>query len=184
MKKKTIIGAVLAIILLVIIFIIYQNNKQKNQGVRVRTGEVKTETIIEKAATTGTLIPSDEQSLMGTGTVSDVKVAVGDKVEEGQVLATYDSGVQLTAGTKGTITEVNIKTGQVDNNAQAGKAAIHIADLSPLKVQLKLANSEAAAVAVNQKAEISANDQTYSGKVSEKTRLPLQVKAQLAQVLA
>ncbi len=90
-------------------FLIYQNNKQKKQGVECEQAKSKQKPSSKKQPLPASLIPSDEQSLMGTGTVSDVKVAVGDKVEEGQFLATYDSGVQLTAGTKGTITEVNIK---------------------------------------------------------------------------
>jgi HlyD family secretion protein len=168
MKKKTIFGAIAVILIAAVIFVVVQNNSQNTKGVSVRTGEVKTETITEKLSTTGTLIPTDEQSLMGTGTVTEVKVSVGDKVEKGQVLATYDSGLQLTAGIKGTVTEVNIKAGQPDINAQAGKASLKIDDLSTLKVQLQLANSEASAIAVDQKAEIIANDQTFAGKVTEK----------------
>jgi HlyD family secretion protein len=168
MKKKTIFGAIAVILIAAVIFVVVQNNSQNTKGVSVRTGEVKTETITEKLSTTGTLIPTDEQSLMGTGTVTEVKVSVGDKVEKGQVLATYDSGLQLTAGIKGTVTEVNIKAGQPDINAQAGKASLKIDDLSTLKVQLQLANSEASAISVDQKAEIIANDQTFAGKVTEK----------------
>jgi HlyD family secretion protein len=168
MKKKTIFGAIAVILIAAVIFVVVQNNSQNTKGVSVRTGEVKTETITEKLSTSGTLIPTDEQSLMGTGTVTEVKVSVGDKVEKGQVLATYDSGLQLTAGIKGTVTEVNIKAGQPDINAQAGKASLKIDDLSTLKVQLQLANSEASAIAVDQKAEIIANDQTFAGKVTEK----------------
>lgn len=168
MKKKTIFGIVAVVLVAAVIFMVVQSNNGNSKGVSVRTGEVKKETIVEKLSTTGTLIPTDEQSVMGTGNVVTVNVAVGDKVEKGKVLATYDSGLQLTAGINGTITEVNIKAGQPDTNAQQGKASIKIDDLSTLKVQLELANSEASAIAVDQKAEITANNQTYPGKVTKK----------------
>ncbi|MGX7244294.1 efflux RND transporter periplasmic adaptor subunit [Enterococcus quebecensis] len=178
MKKKTIFGILAVIIIAVVIFLFVQGNADKSKSITVRTGEVKKETIVEKLSTTGTLIPNQTQSLIGTGNVIDVNVQVGDKVEKDKVLATYDNGLQLVAAFNGTITQVNIKSKQPDNNAQQGKPSIQLDDLSTLKVQLELSNSEASAVAINQKADISSDNQTFSGKVAEKD--PVAVSAQSA----
>ncbi|WP_086313465.1 hypothetical protein A5821_000970 [Enterococcus sp. 7F3_DIV0205] len=168
MKKKTIFGILAVLVTAIAIFLIVQGNSSKSKAVTVRTDEVKKETIVEKLSTSGTLIPNQTQSLMGTGTVVDVNVKVGDKVEKDNVLATYDNGLQLIASFAGTITQVNIKAKQADTNAQQGKPAIQLDDLSTLKVQLELSNSEASAVAINQKTEISSGNQKFPGKVSEK----------------
>ncbi|MBO0439314.1 efflux RND transporter periplasmic adaptor subunit [Candidatus Enterococcus ikei] len=178
MKKKTIFGILAVLIVAVVIFSIVQVNAGKTNTISVRTGEVKKETIIEKLSTTGTLIPNQTQTLMGTGNVIDVNVAVGDKVEKDAVLATYDNGLQLIASFNGTITQVNIKAKQADTNAQQGKASIQLDDLSTLKVQLELSNSEASAVALNQKVEITSGNQTFNGKIAEKD--PVAVTTQSA----
>ena len=168
MKKKTIFGILAVLVVAVVIFLIVQGNSGKSNAVTVRTGEIKKETIVEKLSTTGTLIPNQTQALMGTGNVVDVFVKTGDKVEKDKVLATYDNGLQLIAGFDGTVTQVNIKAKQADTNAQQGRPSIQLDDLSTLKVQLQLTNSEASAVAIDQKAEIISGSQTFSGKVAEK----------------
>lgn len=168
MKKKTIFGILAVLVVAVVIFLVVQGNSGKSNAVTVRKGEIKKETIVEKLSTTGTLIPNQTQALMGTGNVVDVFVKTGDKVEKDKVLATYDNGLQLIAGFDGTVTQVNIKAKQADTNAQQGRPSIQLDDLSTLKVQLQLTNSEASAVAIDQKAEIISGNQTFSGKVSEK----------------
>lgn len=168
MKKKTIIGILAVLVVALVIFLVVKGNSGKSNAITVRTGEVKKETIVEKLSTTGTLIPNQTQELMGTGNVVDVFVKSGDNVEKDKVLATYDNGLQLIAGFDGTITQVNIKAKQADTNAQQGKPSIQLDDLSTLKVRLALSNSEASAVAVEQKVEITSGNQKFSGKVSEK----------------
>ncbi|MGX7413312.1 efflux RND transporter periplasmic adaptor subunit [Enterococcus caccae] len=168
MKKKTILGLLAVLVVAVVIFLFVRGNSEKSDAVIVRTGVVKKDTIIENLSTTGTLIPNQTQSLMGTGNVLEVTVKVGDKVAKDNVLATYDNGLQLIAGIDGTITQVNIKAKQADTNAQQGKPSIQLDDLSTLKVKLELSNSEASAVTINQKAKITSGNQTFSGKVAEK----------------
>lgn len=169
MKKKTIIGIVAAIAVVTVIAVgLTQNSNQKDQGTTVKVGTVKQEKIVEKLSTTGTLIPNSTDQLVGTGTVTDLSVKVGDKVTKDQILVTYDSGLELKSGHNGTVTEINIKEGQPDSAAQQGKASIVVADLSNLKVQLGLSSSEAQQVKVNQKAVISSGGHDFNGKVSEK----------------
>lgn len=178
MKKKTIFGIIAIILIAVVGFIFIQGNANKTNAIAVRTGEITKKTIVEQLSTTGTLIPDQSQSLTGTGTVITVNVMVGDLVEKDQVLATYDNGFQLIAPFKGTITQVNIKERAPDTAAQFGKPSIQIDNLATLKVQVQLANSEAAAVKVNQKVEIKNGGQTYEGVVAEKD--PLATSTQTA----
>ncbi|MBM7688124.1 hypothetical protein BCR24_00190 [Enterococcus ureilyticus] len=177
MKKKTIFSIIALLAVVIIILLFVQGNSGKTNASKVRTGEVKTETIVETLSTTGTLIPNQTQSLMGTGNVIEVSVSVGDHVDKDKVLATYDNGLQLTAAFSGTITQVNIVAKQADTNAQQGKPSIQLDDLSTLKVQLSLTNSEASAVTIDQKANIISGNQTFSGKVAEKDPVALSTQS-------
>lgn len=177
MKKKTIFSiiALLAVVIIILLFI--QGNSGKTNATKVRTGAVKTETIVETLSTAGTLIPNQTQSLVGTGNVIEVNVSVGDHVDKDKVLATYDNGLQLAAAFSGTITQVNIAAKQADTNAQQGKPSIQLDDLSTLKVQLSLSNSEASAVTIDQKANIISGNQTFAGNVTEKDPVALSTQS-------
>ncbi|MDT2740650.1 HlyD family efflux transporter periplasmic adaptor subunit [Enterococcus canintestini] len=169
MQKKT-IGILLAGVVVVgaIVFALFNNSTKKDDTITIRSATAKKMTVTETLSTTGTLIPNNTENLVGTGNVTDLNVKVGDVVKKDQALANYDSGLSLTAGIDGTITEVNIKKGQADTAAQQGKASIIVADLNNLKVQLALSNSEARQVNVDQKAVISSGGHNYAGKVTEK----------------
>lgn len=169
MQKKT-IGILLAGVVIVgaIGFALFNGESNKSKTITVRSATAKKMDVTETLSTTGTLIPNETENLVGTGNVTDLNAKVGDTVEKDQVLATYDSGLTLKAGIAGTVTEVNIKTGQPDTAAQQGKASIVISDLANLKVQLALSNSEARQVKVDQKTNISSGGQDYTGKVTEK----------------
>lgn len=167
MKKKTWIGiAIVAVI--AIGGAVWLGQGKKEETISVSTGEVKTENVVETLATSGQLVPNQSQSLLGTGNVTDLEVKVGDTVKKDDVLATYDSGMELKAPFDGTVTQVNIKENQPDTSSQAGKAAIVVDDLSTLKVELNLSNSEAQAVKVDQKATITSGSATFPGKVAQK----------------
>lgn len=110
MQKKT-IGILLAGVVVVgaIGFALFNNSTKKDDTITIRSATAKKMTVTETLSTTGTLIPNNTENLVGTGNVTDLNVKVGDVVKKDQVLANYDSGLSLTAGIDGTITEVNIK---------------------------------------------------------------------------
>ena len=168
MKRKTIWGLSAAILAVLVIGGIVLSTRSNQSGIAVNTKKVSQEKIVEKLNLSGTVIPKDSENLIGSGTVTKVDVKVGDKVKKDQELAEYDNGLKLKAGQDGTVTEVNIKAGQPDASTQQNKAAIVVADLSELEVQLKLTNSEAKQVKVDQNAVITSGNQTFEGKVVQK----------------
>lgn len=168
MKRKTIWGLSAAILVVLVIGGIVLSTRSNQSGIAVNTKKVSQEKIVEKLNLSGTVIPKDSENLIGSGTVTKVDVKVGDKVKKDQELAEYDNGLKLKAGQDGTVTEVNIKAGQPDASTQQNKAAIVVADLSELEVQLKLTNSEAKQVKVDQNAVITSGNQTFEGKVVQK----------------
>lgn len=168
MKRKTIWGLSAAILAVLVIGGIVLSTRSNQSGIAVNTKKVSQEKIVEKLNLSGTVIPKDSENLIGSGTVTKVDVKVGDKVKKDQELAEYDNGLKLKAGQDGTVTEVNIKSGQPDASTQQNKAAIVVADLSEIEVQLKLTNSEAKQVKVDQNAVITSGNQTFEGKVVQK----------------
>lgn len=169
MQKKT-IGLLFAGVVVagVIGFALVNSGTKKDDSITIRSATAKKMDVTETLSTSGTLIPNKIENLVGTGTVNTLNVQIGDTVEKNQVLANYDNGLTLTAGMKGTVTEVNIHTGQPDTAAQQGKASIVVSDLTNLKIQLALSNSEARQVTVNQKAVITSGRHQYAGQVTQK----------------
>lgn len=139
---------------------------RRNTAVTVTTAKAARQNITATVATTGTIIPTQQANLSGSGVVTAVNVQVGDTVNQGQVLATYNRTTNLTATQAGTVTAVNIQAGQTDNSAAAGKAAITIANLSDLRVQLSLTKSESAQVKKGQSAKLTYLNQTDTGQVA------------------
>lgn len=167
-NKKWLFSLLALVVIAGGVFIYLNQNHSKTQTVTVETATVKTDTIEETLALTGTLIPSETQDLAGNGLVTDILVKVGDVVKKDQELATYADGTKLIAGIDGTVTSLSLKKEQVDLSGQTGSAAISLANLAPLKVQLSLSNSEAKTVSLGQSATITSGSSTYEGKVSEK----------------
>lgn len=139
-----------------------QNNTQK-----VTAAKVTQQNITATITTTGTVTATRTANLTGSGLVTAVNVKVGDKVSAGQILTTYNQTTNLTAPFGGTVTAVNIASGQADTAQATGKAAITVADLSDLRVQLNLTKSEAAQVKVQQAVHMTYLNHTYTGDVAE-----------------
>ncbi|MEG2601568.1 MAG: HlyD family efflux transporter periplasmic adaptor subunit, partial [Carnobacterium sp.] len=140
--------------------------KEKAKAPTVETTTVKEENIVETLSTTGTLQPNSTQNGFGTGLVSEVNFAVGDKVVKDDVIVRYLDGTTITATIDGTITALNVKKDQVDLNTQTGQPSVTIDDLGNLKVAILLSKSDANLVKVDQPVTLTSGNTTYTGKVS------------------
>ncbi|EXJ23551.1 putative RND efflux membrane fusion protein [Alkalibacterium sp. AK22] len=146
-------------------FSIYQTT-QEDQTVTVRSASVEEDSVTEIVATTGVIQPAQMQEVMGQGLVLELGVAVGDSVEEGDTLVTYQDGTSFTANFDGTITEINVAEGEADNNAQQGQASLVLADLNELEVALELSRSDASQIEVDQAVQMDYAGQNFEGTVS------------------
>ncbi|MGX7389299.1 efflux RND transporter periplasmic adaptor subunit [Dolosigranulum pigrum] len=150
-------------------YLFWTRNSAEGEAYTVTTDEAMRQDLTEYISTTGTIEPINKQDVFGDGMVDDVQVAVGDEVNEGDVLATYQSpeteATEITANQAGTVTAVNVTSGQVDTNAQQGQPSITVADLSHLEVHLTLSKQDASDVQVDQAVELTYNDETYNGTV-------------------
>ncbi|CRH19067.1 Efflux transporter, RND family, MFP subunit [Carnobacterium maltaromaticum] len=166
MNWKKIIGWLIALAALGFIGFSVFGPKEKAKAPTVETTTVKEEKIVETLSTTGTLQPNATQNGFGTGLVSEVNFAVGDKVVKDDVIVRYLDGTTITATIDGTITALNVKKDQVDLNTQTGQPSVTIDDLGNLKVAILLSKSDANLVKVDQPVTLTSGNTTYTGKVS------------------
>ena len=166
MNWKKIIGWLIALAALGFIGFSVFGPKEKAKAPTVETTTVKEENIVETLSTTGTLQPNATQNGFGTGLVSEVNFAVGDKVAKDDVIVRYLDGTTITATIDGTITALNVKKDQVDLNTQTGQPSVTIDDLGNLKVAVLLSKSDANLVKVDQPVTLTSGNTTYTGKVS------------------
>lgn len=166
MNWKKIIGIIVAVAAVALIgyTLIFANNKE--EVLTVRTDTVTEETITETLSLTGMVEPSQIQEVFGQGNVSDLPIAVNDTVEEGDTLISFE-GIPIEANFSGTVTAVNASEGEPDLSAQTGTPALVLSDLNELEVSIQLTKTDAPLVEVDQAVELSSNDKTYSGTVTQ-----------------
>ncbi|WP_201735135.1 HlyD family efflux transporter periplasmic adaptor subunit, partial [Carnobacterium maltaromaticum] len=160
MNWKKIIGWLIALAALGFIGFSVFGPKEKAKAPTVETTTVKEENIVETLSTTGTLQPNATQNGFGTGLVSEVNFAVGDKVAKDDVIVRYLDGTTITATIDGTITALNVKKDQVDLNTQTGQPSVTIDDLGNLKVAILLSKSDANLVKVDQPVTLTSGNTT------------------------
>ena len=92
MKKKIIIGVVI-VALIGTMFALHIRSKNKNVITTVNTSKVTMGDVKDYLSTTGTIESTNEQdySASATTAISKVNVSVGDKVNKGDTLLTYDT---------------------------------------------------------------------------------------------
>lgn len=166
MKGKKWVGIIVFLLFLGFVGFSIYNTTQENDTVTVRTAEVEVSDITEVVVTTGIIEPSQTQEIVGQGVVSELNVAVGDSVEEGDTLVSYVDGTSFTANFNGTVTEVNVTEEEADANAQQGQPSLVVSDLNDLQVAVQLSRSDAALVDVDQAVEMEYADTFYEGTVS------------------
>lgn len=166
MKGKKWVGIIVFLLFLGFVGFSIYNTTQEDDTVTVRTAEVEESDITEVVVTTGIIEPSQTQEIVGQGVVSELNVAVGDSVEEGDTLVSYVDGTSFTANFNGTVTEVNVTEEKADANAQQGQPSLVVSDLNDLQVAVQLSRSDAALVDVDQAVEMEYADTFYEGTVS------------------
>lgn len=166
MRGKKWIGIVIFLLFVGFVgYSIYQSS-QEDQTITVRTAEVRQDALTEVVVTTGIIEPSETQEIAGQGVVTELAVAVGDTVAEGDTLITYIDGTTFSANFDGTVTELNVTEEEPDLNAQQGQPSIVISNLNDLEVGLHLSRSDASVVEVDQDVELNYADTLYEGTVS------------------
>lgn len=167
MRGKKWIGIILFLAFVGFVGYSIYSSQQEEETATVRTAEVVEEDITETIVTSGVIEPGQTQEIIGQGLVTELNVAVGDTVEEGDTLVTYMDGTAFEADFGGTVTQVNVSEDAADTSAQQGRPSLVIADLNELNVALQLSRSDAGEVEADQDVLLTYNDIEFEGTVSE-----------------
>lgn len=157
------------VFLMIIGFIGYSvlNTSQVEQLPTVRTAEVTENDITDVVSVTGVIEPSETQEIVGQGPVAELNVSIGDTIEESETLITYADGTSFEASFNGTITQINVIEGEIDNTLQQGLPSLVLADLNELQVNIGLSRADADLIELDQPVTLTYGDYTYEGTVSE-----------------
>lgn len=165
MKKRT-IGIIVGLLTVVVILFFVWPRESISSTPEVKTTSVTQQDFKDVISTVGIIEPTQTESLTGQGLVAEVNVEENSTVEEDEVLVTYVDGTQLIAPFAGTIVELNVRTEEMDTNAQQNQSSLILADLEDLEVVIELSKNEASHVAIDQNAELTYLEETYQGVVS------------------
>lgn len=156
----------LAAVVALVGFIIYSvtsSNQSGDEVPQVRTEAIQRSSISESVSTQGEIVPVNQQEVVGSGIVTEVNVAVGDQVSEGDVLADYMELGEITAQFDGTVTELNIDAEAPDTNAQMGNPSIVLESLDQLQVDLELSQGDVGQVSVDDPVSLDYQGQEFTG---------------------
>ena len=152
-KKKIIWGS---IILVVVLFIGWRINASKNSTANIQTDTVKKQDIKQTVLATGQVVSSTDLDLsfQASGVVQSVNVKEGDKVKQGQVLATLQAGNQAASLTsaRGALAQAEANYQKVLDGASSQTIAV---------AQTTLDNANAA-LATTQAQQNTAVNNAYS----------------------
>ena len=138
------------------------------------TATVARGTVRATVSASGTLETAEtlQASFVASGTVSDVLVAVGDRVAKGDVMAKLtdanDDAVRLKAPMTGTVASVDLAVGETvgatgstsvsvvnDSSSDTTTSGVQVTDLSDLIVSASFAETDASKLKVGQKATVT-----------------------------
>ncbi|MGG4041965.1 efflux RND transporter periplasmic adaptor subunit [Bacillus smithii] len=167
MKKWWIlIGIVIVVIGIGGWFIV--KGKEKPTMAQVQTASVQKGKLQVKVSGSGTVQPvtSTDVKAASNTEVDEVLVSKGEKVKEGQELATFTDGSDITAPADGTVTSIGVSDG---DRVSKGQVIAHITNYDDLQTTVQIDELDIPKVKVGQTASIKVNafpDTTYTGKVT------------------
>lgn len=154
-KKKFIWGAIILAILIISLFFIFSEKNPEYEIYQVQKG-----TIIKEVSVTGNVEPMSivNLSFERTGRINKVAVNVGDKVSEGEVLASIDSSelIAQLEQAQASLSSQKAKLNQLIAGTRVEQIKIHEADLD--KAQQDLQNYYASVIDIASDACSKAND--------------------------
>ena len=130
-------------------------------------------TIIETVSTSGKIYPETEIRVSPdfSGQVTELRVAEGDSVKKGQVLARINDRSSIEASINGVVLSLKVKKGEsvTGNSFSIGTEIMTLADMSVLEVRAEVGENDIVKIAVGDSADITVdayNNKKFKGVVS------------------
>jgi HlyD family secretion protein len=162
----------LAVAAVVIFFIRRKGAGDKTE--KVATEKVTKRTIIETVSTSGKIYPETEIRVSPdfSGQVTELRVAEGDTVKKGQVLARINNRSSIEASIDGIVLSLKVKKGEsvTGNSFSIGTEIMTIADMSQLEVRVDVGENDIVKVSVGDSADVTVdayNNRKFKGVVTK-----------------
>lgn len=157
-------------LLAVFIFIKIKGGGSSLEKVTVEKAAART--LIESVSTSGKIYPVSEIKIIPefSGQVTDLKVAEGDTVKKGQLLARVGNRSSLTSPINGIVLSLKVKEGEnvTGNSFNTGTEIMTVADMSQLEVRADVGENDIVKLKNGNKADIEVdayNNRKFSGEV-------------------
>ena len=164
--------AILAILAVAIIAIRMKGGNNKVE--KVATERAAKRTIIESVSTSGKIYPETEVKVSPdfSGQVTELKVAEGDHVKKGQVLANINNRSSIEAPIEGVVLSLKVKKGEsvTGNNFSVGTEMMMIADMSTLEVRVDVGENDIIKINIGDTADVEVdayNNRKFKGVVTK-----------------
>jgi HlyD family secretion protein len=153
-------------------FISKKNGGSKTDKVAVEKAVKKT--IVETVSTSGKIYPETEIRVSPdySGQVTELRVAEGDTVRKGQVLARINDRTSIEASIDGVVLSLKVKKGEsvTGNSFSIGTEIMTLADMSLLEIRADVGENDIVKVAVGDSADITVdayNNRKFKGVVTK-----------------
>lgn len=148
--------------------------KKKNSGAgmeKVSVEKVTKRTIIESVSTSGKIYPETEIRVSPdySGQITELRVAEGDTVKKGQVLARVSDRGNIESSIDGIVLALKVKKGEsvTGNSFSIGTEVMTIADMSVLEVRVEVGENDIGKINIGDSADVVVD--AYSPRVFKGT---------------
>ncbi|MDZ4809142.1 MAG: efflux RND transporter periplasmic adaptor subunit [Bacteroidota bacterium] len=172
--NKLLKWTLLIIAILAVVFIVLRMKGGGTKIEKVATEKAAKRTIIESVSTSGKIYPETEVKVSPdfSGQVTELKVAEGDNVKKGQVLARISNGRAIEAPIDGVVLALKVKKGEsvTGNNFSVGTEMMLVADMSLLEVRVDVGENDIVKINVGDSADVTVdayNNRKFKGAVTK-----------------
>jgi len=159
---------ILAIIIVLAGAWVILKKKNKGSGVeKVSIEKATKRTIIESVSTSGKIYPETEIRVSPdySGQITELRVAEGDTVKKGQVLARVSDRGNIESSIDGIVLSLKVKKGEsvTGNSFSIGTEFMTIADMSKLEVRVEVGENDIGKINIGDSADVVVD--AYSPRV-------------------
>ncbi len=172
--NRTLKWTLLIVAILAVVFIVLRMKGGSSKIEKVATEKAAKRTIIESVSTSGKIYPETEVKVSPdfSGQVTELKVAEGENVKKGQVLARINNRSSIEAPIDGVVLSLKVKKGEsvTGNSFSVGTEMMLVADMSLLEVRVDVGENDIVKINIGDSADVTVdayNNRKFKGTVTK-----------------
>lgn len=172
--SKSLKWILLIVGIIAVVFLIMKMKGSGSSTEKVAVEKAVKRTIIESVSTSGKIYPETEIKVSPdfSGQVTELRVAEGDNVKKGQILARINNRINIEAPIDGVILSLKIKKGEsvTGNSFSIGTEMMTVADMSLLEVKAEVGENDIVKINVGDSADVTVdayNNRKFKGIVTK-----------------